>query len=512
MNTTTLLTQRIQAGYAGLILVSHEESRAEALLDSVCSTLEYGLHAWSVTQGRVDTRAQTVSGEDAFEVLKSVGGLPEKTVLLLRDFHLIMADPNPMLYRQIKDSLQIAKQRLISLVLIMPEVKLPIDLEKHFSVIDFALPDRAELLALATELCYQTEDGVRTQIRDLPTGLDLDALLDAAAGLTSPEAEDAFALSIITQGRFDPAIVLREKIAILRKNGLVEYIDSPLTLADVGGWDAFKDELNTFRNQFTTAASDYDLTPNKGCLLVGMPGTGKSLIAPIVGKQLGIPVLRVRADQLKGSLVGQTENNWKRVMDTARALKKCALYIDEIDGMTAGAKSSGQTDGGTTASLIKAFLQDIQDSTGIYFIFTANDIDNLPDPLIDRLDVWSVELPNAKEREEIFAIHIRRRKRQSASFDLAALSRASDGFSGRQIERTWQKAMATAFNDNVREPTTADILGVLAKETPTATTMKEQIEARRQRLNGKARPVTTATAAIVTQAPPRKLHQKPIAA
>lgn len=507
MNTTTLLTQRIQAGYAGLILVSHEESRAEQLIDHVCTDLGYGLHAWSCTQGRIDTRGQTVAAEDAFEVLKAIPGLPEKTVLLLRDFHLILADPNPMLYRQLKDSLQVAKQRLISLVLIMPEVKLPLDLEKNFSVIDFALPERAELLALATELCYETsEEGVRNQIRDLPTGTDLDALLDAAAGLTSPEAEDAFALSIITSGSFDPALVLREKIAILRKNGLVEYIDSPLTLDDVGGWDSFKEELNTFRNQFTTAAADYDLTPNKGCLLVGMPGTGKSLIAPIVGKQLGIPVLRVRADQLKGSLVGQTENNWKRVMDTARALKKCALYIDEIDGMTAGAKSSGQTDGGTTASLIKAFLQDIQDSTGIYFIFTANDIDNLPDPLIDRLDVWSVELPNAKEREEIFAIHILRRKRKPSSFDLPALSRASDGFSGRQIERTWQKAMAAAFNDNAREPTTADILTVLAKETPTATTMKEQIEARRQRLNGKARPVTTAiTTAITTLPKTRKL-------
>jgi len=506
MNTTTLLTQRIQAGYAGLILASHEESRAEQLLDRVCTDLTYGLHTWSVTHGRIDTRASTMTDEDVFVVLKAVETLPEKTVLLLRDFHLIMADPNPMLYRAIKDSLLIAKQRLISLILIMPEVKLPIDLEKNFSVIDFALPDRAELLALATELCYETaEDSVRNQIRDLPTGEVLDALLDAAAGLTSPEAEDAFALSIIVSGSFDPALVLREKIAILRKNGLVEYLDSPLTLADVGGWDAFKDELHTFRHQFTKAAEDYHLTPNKGCLLVGMPGTGKSLIAPIVGKELGIPVIRVRADQLKGSLVGQTENNWKRVMDTARALKKCALYIDEVDGMTAGAKSSGQTDAGTTASLIKAFLQDIQDSTGIYFIFTANDIDNLPDPLIDRLDVWSVELPNLKEREEIFAIHIRRRQRKPTSFDLNALARASDGFSGRQIERVWHKAMAAAFNDNVREPTNADVLGVLAKETPTATTMKEQIEARRRRLEGKARPVTTATLTLGTMPKTRKL-------
>jgi SpoVK/Ycf46/Vps4 family AAA+-type ATPase len=192
-------------------------------------------------------------------------------------------------------------------------------------------------------------------------------------------------------------------------------------------------------------------------------------------------------------------------MDTARALKKCALYIDEVDGMTAGAKSSGQTDAGTTASLIKAFLQDIQDSTGIYFIFTANDIDNLPDPLIDRLDVWSVELPNLKEREEIFAIHIRRRQRKPTSFDLNALARASDGFSGRQIERVWHKAMAAAFNDNVREPTNADVLGVLAKETPTATTMKEQIEARRRRLEGKARPVTTATLTLGTMPKTRKL-------
>ena len=320
--------------------------------------------------------------------------------------------------------------------------------------------------------------------------------LAAFAGLTAAEAENALALSLLGNLTFDPAIVLREKAATIRKNGLVEYVEPEINLDDVGGWDAFKAAIHVQRHQFSKAAANYRLRPTKGVLLVGQGGTGKSLIAPIIGTVLNIPVLRLDASDLMGSLVGQSEGNWKKVMQIARSLKKCLLFIDEVDGMTSGAASSGKTDGGTTMRLIKSMLQDIQDSTGIFFVFTANDIDNIPDPLIDRLDLWSVELPNDTERGEIWQIQMRREGRDHKSVcpkGLASIVKHTEGFSGRQIERVWAKALCHAFNDGQREPKEADILEALKGEVPTSKTMAAQIEQRRARLEGKAKPVTSPT-------------------
>jgi AAA+ superfamily predicted ATPase len=483
-----ILKERILATYSGLVLVTAEEGRADSLIQSVCDEIDYKLGIWTCTLGLqpVHDNALFMSGPAGHpaDLLPNLT-FEDKSVVLLRDMHLFLQEPDPTLYRLLKDALIRARAAQACIILVMPVLKLPPDLERLFSVIDFDLPGPAELTKVLQDLCGEE--------REMPDGDRLDMLLDAAAGLTTMEAEDAFALSLVKTGRFDPSVVMAEKAATIRKNGHAEYLEPNLTLADVGGFDVYKQELLRSRHQFTAAAAAYHLEPLKGCLLVGAPGCGKSLVAPITGRVFGVPVLRVNASNLGGSLYGQTEGNWRAVMNTAKALKKCVLYIDEIDGMTAGSKSSGHTDGGTTARLVKALLQDIQDSTGIYFIFTANDIDNIPDPLIDRLDVWSVDLPNDKERSEIWSIHIRRRHRDPAQFDLPKLVKQSEGFSGRQIERVWLAAMAAAFDDNQREPTTQDVLTLLAKSVPTATTMKEELEARRKRLANRARPVTSPT-------------------
>ena len=175
------------------------------------------------------------------------------------------------------------------------------------------------------------------------------------------------------------------------------------------------------------------------------------------------------------------------------------FWIDEVDGLTSGAASSGKTDGGTTNRVFKSILQDMQyNSHGIFFVFTANDIDAIPDPLIDRLKVWSVELPNAAEREAIWRIHIPKLREEQtkptdiSSFDLAHLSAATEGFSGRQIEDAWRKAIELAFNAG-HAPSMEDCINALSGFTPTSVTMADQIEARRRRLAGKATNASTPT-------------------
>jgi AAA+ superfamily predicted ATPase len=486
------ITDKIRAGYPGVYLTTFEEQRAESMLKGIADSLQYCLHAWSCTTGRVDTRTGQEFGEqDPTEVLAAVHAMPEKSVLLLRDFHLVLKDPNPVIYRMVKDALLHAKTANKTIVILSPVLELPVELSKLFVVEDFKLPDRSELQVVLENLCTSTG-------KPLPVNGTLDAVLDASMGLTTTEAEDAFALSLIESGTFSPSVISREKASAVKKNGLLEIIESPVKPEDIGGLEILKEDLLSKRRNFTRAAREYGLQSPRGILAVGQAGTGKSLTSQACGNIFNIPLIKLEAGVLFGSLVGQSEANWRTAFATAKAVAPCVLWLDEAEALFCGGKSSGTTDGGTTNRVVKAVLQDMQfNSDGIFWVFTANDIDGFPDALIDRLDVWSVDLPTQAEREAIWKIHIAKRKRDPKAFDIAAIAEVTAGFSGRQIEQVWLKAMTLAFSDEMREPTNADCLTAAAGFTATSVTMADSIENRRRRLAGKAKAASLPEASTV---------------
>ena len=489
------ITNKIRAGYPGIYLTSFEEQRAEAMIKGIADQLDYQLHAWSCTSGRIDTRAGKAHGEqDPTEVLQAIHAMPEKTILLLRDFHLFIKDANPLIYRMVKDALLHAKTANKTIIVLSPVLELPLELSKLFAVEEFKLPTRDELTIVLHNLCASIGR------ENAPSGTELDSIMDASMGLTTTEAEDAYALSLIEDGNFNPSIISREKAAAVKKNGLLEIIESPTSPDDIGGLEILKTDLLSKRKNFTREARDYGLNSPRGILAVGQAGTGKSLTAQASGNIFNIPLLKLEAGSLFGSLVGQSEANWRSAFATAKAVAPCVLWIDEADGLFCGSKASGTTDGGTTNRVIKTILQDMQfNGDGIFFCFTANDIDGFPDALIDRLDVWSVDLPTSSEREAIWTIHIKKRKRNPETFDIPALVKATEGFSGRQIEQVWLKAMTLAFSDDCREPNTDDVIAASKQFTPTSITMGDAIESRRKRLSGKATPASKPEDQVVSQ-------------
>lgn len=471
------------------------------MLKGIASELGYSLHIWSITNGRVDlSQEKPVSqDENELQILQAVVGMEEKSILILRDYHMILKDPNPVIYRTLKDVLLHAKTANKVIVILSPALDLPAELSKLFVVEEFKLPTRDDLLVVVTNICENNG-------KEIPNQADLDGILDAAMGLTTNEAEDAFALSIIETGGLSPAVISREKASAVKKNGLLEIIEPKVKPEDIGGLEVLKEDLLSKRMNFTRAARDYGLTSPRGILVVGQAGTGKSLTSQACGSIFGIPTLKLEAGSLFGGLVGQSEQNWRTAFSTAKAVAPCVFWIDEAEGLFCGAKSSGTTDGGTTNRVVKSVLQSMQfDSEGIFWVFTANDIDGFPDALIDRLDVWSVDLPTKDEREAIWKIHIAKRKRNAASFKIVELAKATEGFSGRQIEQVWLKAMTIAFSDGGREPTTQDALFAASQFTPTSKTMEASIQARRERLSGKATPASKQENKTITMSTNRKL-------
>lgn len=485
------ISNYIKAGYSCLYIVSHEEGRVSAEIAAAVKDCKgFKLHSWSVTEGIILHEADTAIAVEGSnmpdQMLTAFPKLPEKSVVVARDFHGFLGSPNPVLVRMVKDALAIGKTTNRVLIIVGCALKLPPELDKEVTVLDFGLPTRAELSAIL--------DGIMESHESKFKG-NLDEVLDAASGLTTTEAENAFSLSLIEAKEVVAHIVQREKSNTIRKNGLLEIIESKTTLDDIGGLEVLKLDLSEKRSVFTAAAKEYGLPSPRGCLFVGQPGTGKSLTATATANIFGIPLVRLEAGKLFGSLVGQSESNWRTAFATAKAIAPCVFWIDEVDGLFCGAQSSGQTDSGVTNRVIKAILQDMQsNSDGIFYVFTANDIDGLPDPLIDRLDVWSVDLPTQKEREAIWKIQISKRKRDAKKFNIVSLATSTEGFSGRQIEQVFAKAMNIAFNDKRREPNTEDCLAVAKRFVATAVTMKEAIEARRKRLANRAMPASAVEA------------------
>lgn len=501
----------IKSGHSGLYITSPEEVRVENTLREVLHEINknqgeepFTLHLWSCTEGLVelsanpDEAAKPRGTDEPLAMLDAFAKAPPKTVFVARDFHLFTEDRNPVIWRKIKDVLAIGKANAKTLVILGCRYTLPPELEREIVLIESVLPTREQLRELLHHL-LENNGQKAADLGDSEAGI-----IAAASGLTLTEAENAFALSLVELKRIDPEIVYREKCLAVKKNGLLEVVDSQVTLDDIGGLDNLKKWLLERRDAFSEEARAYGLDAPRGFLAVGNPGTGKTLTAKACRSVFGVPLLRLDAAKLFGSLVGQTESNWRAVHATAKAMAPCILHIDEVDGAMSGGASSGQTDGGTTSRVIKSILQDMQDnSQGIIYVLTANDVDNLPAPLLRRVDeVWNVELPNASERKTIWAIQIKRGGRKPEKFDLDKLSAASVGYSGAEIEKLVSQAKYRAFADGKREPTTDDLLKLMEIFSPLSKTMAADIERRTKRLEGVAKLASGSVEGVPSSAKP----------
>ena len=482
------ITNYVRAGYPGVYLVSHEEQRVEGELKAVAAALKYRLFAWSATEGLVDTAdGSAKQANDPLEAVAAVGELPENTIVLLRDFHLFLQDGNPVLIRAVKDSLSAGKAKGRCLVVLGCRQVLPPELEREFVVVDFALPGKGELGTVLDAIC------VSAKLRK-PAGDEREQVLDAATGMTCTEAENAYALAVIETRKVDPGIVAREKAQTVKKNGLLEVVEVRDTLDDIGGLDVLKDWLLKRRDAFSKRAKEYGLPCPRGLLIVGIPGTGKSLTAKATASVFGRPLLKLDAGKLYGSLVGQSEGNLRSVIQVAEAIAPCVLWLDEIEKGLAGSKSSGSTDGGTSARVFGSFISWMQEKTApVFVVATANDVTQLPPELLRKGrwdDLFFVDLPNEQERRVIWEIQIRKYGRDPGQFDLHALVEMSMGYTGAEIEQSVIDALYSAFAEG-QEPTTGLVCQVTADSVPLSKLMSEQIAGLRKWAVGRCRMATS---------------------
>lgn len=484
----------IRAKYPILYIVSWEEKRVEAALLKICTGLSRTFHTWSITQGMKPpvnrpggVSRTTLSGE--LEALALVHEAPEYTLFLLKDFHPYMKDYRVV--RLLRDLATKLRGRAETLVLMGPSLNLPTDLEKDITVIDFNLPGAVEIEA--------TLDRIVAAVKDNPNiDTDLDpirreALVKSAQGLTQDEIESVFARSLVERKKFDLDIVLEEKKQIIRKSGLLEYYAPDADIKDVGGLEVLKEWLDKRAESFTDKAMEFGIPSPKGILLLGVQGCGKSLVAKSIASQWNLPLLKLDVGRIFGSLVGQSEENIRSAIKVSESVAPCILWADELEKGFAGVSGGGVSDSGTTARVFSTFLTWMQEKTApVFLMATANDVTALPPEMLrkGRFDeIFFVDLPDAAEREQIFGIHIAKRKRDPAKFNTKALAKASDGFSGAEIEQAIVSALYAAF-DAKRELMQKDLIAEVKAAVPLSVMMREDIQQLREWAVLRARPAS----------------------
>lgn len=500
----------LRAGYPGLAIITAEEARAEAEIATASKAVGRHLSAWSSSEGLVDThehRSQPCT--DPLEALQLIerkfASEEPRQIVVMRDLQLHLDQSDPILVRRLRDLLRLAKTNGHCLILLGCRPKLPAEVEHEITRIDFPLPGTDELSIVL--------DGIVGSANlEKPADSLRESLLNAALGLTTVEAENAFALSIVETGGLKADTVAREKARTLKRGGLVEVIESAPSLRDIGGYDPLKEWLNRRAGAFSTSAKEYGLPAPKGLLIVGIPGTGKSLTAKAVSSAFGLPLLRLDMGRVFGGIIGQSEANLRSVIQTAEAIAPCVLWIDEIEKGFAGSQSGGTSDGGTSSRVFGSFLSWMQEKQKpVFVVATANDVSKLPPEFLrkGRFDeMFFVDLPSLTERSQIWEIVIRRHGRDPAVYDIGQLARTCDQFTGAEIEAAFVDAMFEAYAEG-DEPKPGYVTEAITRTIPLARLMDTQITALHQWANGRARNASSNGVArgASTSKPPRNVRR-----
>jgi ATP-dependent 26S proteasome regulatory subunit len=476
------LDRYIRARYSIIGVVTHEERRVLEAVRKLAAN-KRRIVEWSLTRGFTTASDGLPSfPEESQEPLVALDYIStfdqdsdeKATLFVFKDLHNILSSDIKVL-RYLRDIAVHFESRPHNVILISPILQTPADLDKDMVLIDWPLPAEQELTAILTE----AEADLANKNVKLTLNGNRDQVIQAMLGLTETEARNTLSAAVVTTLELGPCvipIIVKEKAQIIRKSGILEFYDTSITMNEVGGLQHLKEYAAIKRNAFSALARAAHVDAPKGVLLVGVPGTGKSLAAKaIAGGQM--PLLRMDVGKLLGGgHVGEGEGNTRAALKVAEAVAPCVLWLDEIEkGM---ADNGGASDGGVMMRVFGTLLTWMQETTApVYVVATANDVRSLRPELLRRFDdvLW-VGLPDAKSRMEILKVHLDKRQVFTISTpDLELVVAATWGFSGAEIEKVVKAAVEMAFFEQI-DLTIDHLQTAAAKIVPISVTKKDQID------------------------------------
>jgi len=479
----TIASGLVRSGMAGAAV-------AGSGLVSALHTSEYGIehglppggysqdaYAAAQAQGNMiyDTR-------DPAKVLGHMEGLTVEGAFILKDFHRHLEDP--VVVRRLRDVGQKFQTNRRTLILTAPSIQIPPELASLVEYLELPLPDRVRLRQIVDEMLVRVSK-THTLGRKLDAA-GIDAVVANLRGLTEEEAERAVSQALVTRYALCQETItdiLDAKKAMLKRTGMLDFVDTSDSMAGIGGLDNLKNWLALRRGAWEEKARDFGLEPPKGVIILGVQGCGKSLCARAIAGEWQLPLVKFDSAAIFDKYIGETEKRIRKVFKVAEGLAPCVLWIDELEKVFAGTGAdSASVDAGVSSRMLGSFLGWMQDRKAPVFVAaTSNNVNALPPELIrkGRFDeLFFVDLPNQSERKQILSIQLARRKKNVSDFDLDQIAQAAGGYSGAEIDAAVQTAMYASFS--FKQPmTTQTLLDALSQTVPLSATRSEDIQALR---------------------------------
>ncbi len=512
------LQVHIEARYPILWLVSFEERRIEKILEEMSESMKMVYWTWSVSKGlyggekkkreKMGREKILINIEERFARSEEVNNL-----FLLKDISGYFNSHEFL--RRFRDlPAAIEDNRALNTICILSPTlgDVPPELEEDIIVLELSLPDYEEIAELVNATYgHLIPESWSTATRSI--------LYMSLQGLSLDNVKRVIRKAVsLNNGVLNEdciQYIQSEKQQIIRKQKILDYYPFKETIEHIGGLEEIKkwfvEREHIFRlsnEKMKTLGLDIP----KGLLLIGVPGSGKSLCCKALAGIWNLPLLRLDVGRLFGSTVGESEKNIRRCIQLSEAISPCVLWIDEIDKAFGGI-GGYQGDSGTQLRVFGTFITWLQEkSKPVFVISTANEPKNLPPELWrkGRYDeVFFVDLPSVDERDEIFRIHLEKRIGNISSLHISEFAQNSHGFTGAEIEQAVKDAIITTFNtineagDPVEMEKKIDgllsldvqqstILTSIRNITPLSVLKREEVEELRKWSHQRARPASKA--------------------
>lgn len=524
-----LLDEHWNAGYQVLFVHTAEEFRCEQEISHLAADLKVGVVFWDVADGftmnnqpfpgledekykKPYIALDTVTSTDKFKKTGNSGDY----FFVFRDLDDFMHEP--VVRRRLRTLVERNKLSNSTfkrpIVIISPSCKIHEKLKTEVTVLPFNLPDERRLAWQVEQLHAHIEQNSPEPIGALDP--DLRQLIATnLLGLTAKEADDCVSRCIVRHSGFVPEMIdtiKDEKANIIKRSEVLTYIPAHTTQSreEIGGFDNLMKWLDERKGAYTTAARELHIDAPRGVILLGVPGTGKSVAAKAISQVLSLPGYILDIGGLLGSLVGESESRTRSVLQTIDAQNGCVLLIDEADKMF-GNVTNSTGDSGVFKRVFGQILTWLSDNRSRAFVvLTLNSIQGIPPEMLraGRFDrIFYTDLPSPAERRKIMEIHLKRRKTDPETLnfsdaDWTAIVEKTDKYVGAELEQVICTARYKSFASRaVGTPTLDEMLEAANSVIPMARRNADQINAILDFCKDTAEPVSSGNEVSQVAAP-----------
>ncbi len=440
---------------------------------------------------------------------------PDSSYFVFLNPHPYMEN-NPSLAHMLLLYSQVLPSTPYVVVLITPDAPLPDMAGAHILSIEFTPPGLGELQESFNGIVSNiSDDSVSTEF----TEDEIEQVCYTGAGMTAAQFEMYASLALVKAVRDGHEVVSAEDVisgVSLGKTDVVKSTDilelyPTANMSDVGGLENLKEWVSMRKGCYSDEAKEFGIQPPKGIVLVGVPGSGKSLIAKSIAKEFGVPLIRLDFGRVFNSLLGASEQRMRTALAQAEAMAPCVIFADEIDKGLGGAGGSG--DSGASSRVLGSFLTWLQECQApVFTMVTANNVTGLPPELMrrGRFDaIFSTSLPSKAERREVLRIHLAMRHRDIADFpkkEVESIVSLCEGYVPAEIESAVKDALVLAFSAG-EEMTMEHVRTAFKAMVPLSKAFAPQIEAMNAWAKANATPASlpdTPEEVAVERAPVRR--------